>query len=217
MDENYTVYMHIFPNNKKYIGITKQIPKYRWRNKNFHYNKNMVDAIYEFGWNNIEHKILYEHLTKEEAEQKEIELIAQYKSNQREFGYNLYSGGTKGFKRNQETLNKLSSSLKGRKSPCGMLGKKHSMETKLKMSETRKGKKRKITSILKTAEANSIKVNQYDLNGNYIRSWNSISNAARELKIKDSDISRVCKGKRNKCGGYIWKYASEVISDGVKI
>ena len=26
----YSVYMHITPNNKRYIGITKQKPKQRW-------------------------------------------------------------------------------------------------------------------------------------------------------------------------------------------
>lgn len=29
---NYTVYMHIAPNNKIYIGITSKKPKYRWNN-----------------------------------------------------------------------------------------------------------------------------------------------------------------------------------------
>lgn len=36
MKNNYTVYMHIFPNNKVYIGITSRNPKYRWNNgKNY--------------------------------------------------------------------------------------------------------------------------------------------------------------------------------------
>ena len=32
MSENYTVYMHRFPNGKVYIGITKQTVEERWRN-----------------------------------------------------------------------------------------------------------------------------------------------------------------------------------------
>lgn len=206
---NYTIYLHRFPNNKVYIGMTKQIPKYRWRNNNFHYNQNMIEAIKYYGWENVKHEILFEHLTKEEAENKEKELIAFYKSNQIDFGYNLDSGGLKGFTRSKETIIKMSNSLKGRQSPCGMLGKKHSLETKNKMSNTRKGMKRTKESILKTAIANSKKVNQYDLNNNFIRTWNSISEASKALKIKDSDISRVCKGKRNKCGEYKWRYADE--------
>lgn len=29
---NYIVYKHIFPNNKIYIGLTRQKPERRWRN-----------------------------------------------------------------------------------------------------------------------------------------------------------------------------------------
>ena len=51
-----------------------------------------TNAIKKYGWANIEHKILYTNLSKEEAEQKEIELIKEYKSNKREYGYNLTEG-----------------------------------------------------------------------------------------------------------------------------
>ena len=78
--------MHICPNNKKYIGITKQNTKYRWgHGTNYSNNKHFTNAIKKYSWENIQHKILYEHLTKEEAEQKEIELIS----------YALYSNSTK--------------------------------------------------------------------------------------------------------------------------
>ena len=48
----------------------------------------------KYGWKNIKHEILFKNLNKEEAEQKEIELIAKYKSNQIEFGYNIANGGS---------------------------------------------------------------------------------------------------------------------------
>ena len=35
---NYTVYCHIFPNGKRYVGITKQKPEYRWDNGNGYRN-----------------------------------------------------------------------------------------------------------------------------------------------------------------------------------
>jgi len=54
-------------------------------------------------------------------------------------------------------------------------------------------------------------VNQYDLDNNFIKKWYCIKDASKKLKIKDSNISLCCKGKRNKAGGYIWKY--EEISD----
>ena len=51
------------------------------------------------------------------------------------------------------------------------------------------------------------KVKQYDLNKNYIKTWNSMSEAAQKLKIHVSGISGCCKGINKTCGGYIWKYA----------
>ena len=93
-ERNYTVYMHICPNNKKYIGITKLKPKDRWKNgKSYKTQQLFFRAIQKYGWDNIKHEILFSNLTKEEAEQKEIELIALYKSNQREYRYNVENGG----------------------------------------------------------------------------------------------------------------------------
>lgn len=50
------------------------------------------------------------------------------------------------------------------------------------------------------------KINQYDLNNNFIKQWNSIIEASNTLKIDTSSISKVCKNKRKTAGGYVWKY-----------
>lgn len=101
----YTVYMHICPNGKKYIGITGQKPEKRWQNgKGYAYGSNdyFYNAIKKYGWENIEHKILHSGLTKDEAEQLEIELIAKYKTTSRKFGYNIDNGGTSCGKHTEE-------------------------------------------------------------------------------------------------------------------
>ena len=42
--------MHIFPNNKKYIGITKQTPEKRWENgKGYKHNNYIQNAINKYG------------------------------------------------------------------------------------------------------------------------------------------------------------------------
>ncbi len=64
-------------------------------------------------YSSVTSKILYENLSKEEAEQKEIELIAYYKSNQSKFGYNIANGGHI-HSVSEETKKKLSQSLKGK-------------------------------------------------------------------------------------------------------
>ena len=53
------------------------------------------------------------------------------------------------------------------------------------------------------------KVNQYDLNGNFIKTWNSIKEANNFYGT--SHISECCndKSNRNIAKGYLWKYASK--------
>lgn len=137
----YTVYKHSFPNGKIYIGITSLKPKYRWGNDgngylhktNEKYNQpKIAHAIQKYGWENVQHEILYENLTKEEAEQKEIDLIAKYQSNNIKFGYNVDNGGNCSGKVSDETKRKISKVHKGRKV---------SENTRIKMSESQKGEK----------------------------------------------------------------------------
>lgn len=50
-------------------------------------------------------------------------------------------------------------------------------------------------------------VNQYSKDGKFLKTWTSITEAARELSLQDSKISSVCKGTRKSTGGFVWKYA----------
>ena len=54
------------------------------------------------------------------------------------------------------------------------------------------------------------KVLKYDLKGNFIKEYESISEAGRKNKILPSGIVSCCKGKYNNCGGYVWKYKGVV-------
>lgn len=112
MEQNatYGIYIHILPNNKKYIGITSQKPiSKRWaKGKGYKSNAYFTNAINKYGWENIEHKILFENLSKQEAEQKEIELIEKYKSNNKQYGYNIENGGKANGRVSDETKEKIS-------------------------------------------------------------------------------------------------------------
>lgn len=66
-----------------------------------------------------------------------------------------------------------------------------------------KGKKMSTDYIQKNYP--SKKVNQYSLNNDFIKCWDSISQAEKELGI--THISNCCKGKRKSAGNYIWRYA----------
>ena len=207
---NYTVYIHTFPNKKVYIGITSLNPKYRFGRNGSNYNNTFVgNAIVKYGWNNINHKILYTNLTKEEAEAKEIELIAKYKSNQKEFGYNIANGGNCIGSHSDETKLKIALASKNRK---------HSDETKLKISNAHKGKK------LSNETKEKIRLAT-------IKSWNTTSFRQKMIEkhkgtkilcvelntIFDSyaeayritgatNIKRCCEGITKTANGYHWKY-----------
>ena len=132
MNDKYTVYIHISPSNKKYIGITSQNVKKRWQNGyGYKTNKYFWRAIQKYGWDNFEHEILFENLTVDEAKEKEIELIKLYNT-YRPNGYNLTFGGDNISEKifSEETRKKISNALKGRTL---------SHETKQKISNASKG------------------------------------------------------------------------------
>ena len=90
----YSVYKHTSPSGKVYIGVTKQKPQMRWQNGlGYRTQEYFYRAILKYGWDNFKHEIVYQTDSYEEANSKEIELIAQYKSNDKSYGYNLESGG----------------------------------------------------------------------------------------------------------------------------
>lgn len=59
----------------------------------------------------------------------------------------------------------------------------------------------------------SKKVYQYDLNGKFINSYVSASEAARSLGVKShSHISECCRGKIKTYKGFIWRYSEDIVS-----
>lgn len=94
IDNNYTVYIHINKiNDKKYVGITKDVSR-RWSNNGLEYKKQVFGkAIEKYGWDNFEHIIIAEKLSKQEACDMEIYLIEKYNTTDRNYGYNISLGG----------------------------------------------------------------------------------------------------------------------------
>lgn len=50
---------------------------------------------------------------------------------------------------------------------------------------------------------------QYSIDGKFIKSWNSISEAVKEYPQARGNISAVCKGTKKTAGGFIWRYKKE--------
>ncbi len=53
------------------------------------------------------------------------------------------------------------------------------------------------------------KVNQYDLDGKFIKTWNCIAEASEYYNVSSSCIIRVCKKIKKTCRNFIWTYYSE--------
>ena len=196
-EKNYTVYMHKNKiNGKVYIGITKQKPQYRWNDGNGYKTQLFYKAILKYGWDNFEHYILFEHLTKQEAEYKEIQLIKKYNSHCGKYGYNVLDDINK--HRTERNLRKKRKKREVKETTKeklrkANLGKHLSLETKNKLSKLRKGKSnlknmKKIICI----ETNII--------------YNGLIIASQKTNINFKNIQSVCSGRSKTAGGYHWQY-----------
>lgn len=222
----YTVYQHRNKiNGKIYIGITMQTPEQRWRHgEGYKSSPHFYAAIQKYGWDNFEHNILFQNLTKEEACKKEQELIAKYNSMNREYGYNSTSGGDI-FVMNEETKQKISQSLMGNKNG---LGHPCSEEKKKKISEAQKGRrlteehkqklseaaKKRHTPCSEQAKENIRKASHKkpvyceELN----KVFESVQECSRQLGIPATNISKLCNGRGKTLKGYHLKYYDDTIN-----
>lgn len=122
-------------NNKKYIGQSINIK----RRKSEHFSKkcDMVisHSIFKYGKENFDFKIL-EECEESQLDELEIKYITEYKSTNREFGYNVDNGGNGTGKMSEETKQKIRESTT--KDKNHFYGKKHTDEVKNKIKEHHK-------------------------------------------------------------------------------
>lgn len=115
-ENEYCVYMHTAPNGKRYIGQTKQKPKYRFNNgEGYKGCAYFYSAIQKYGWKNFNHEVLKDNLSAEDADYFESFYISLYKTNDKKYGYNLRTGGTSGYEYSEDVKSKMSEINKGRK------------------------------------------------------------------------------------------------------
>lgn len=143
--KKYIIYKLVFPNNKIYIGQTKQNFKKRLNQhytqsvnkKSKNYNFLICRAIRKYNWDDIKKEILC-IVSKEFVDEAEIYFIKEYQSNNKRFGYNIESGGNKNKHLSEETKQLMSKAKLGENNPN--YGKKHSKEIIEKMSKAKLGK-----------------------------------------------------------------------------
>lgn len=206
------VYSHSNPITKEifYIGIG-------YKNRCFKFtsgrNKDYINYVKKYGNPIVD--ILYANLSREEACNLEKKLILKYGR----IGFESYGvlinkslGGEHsnyGVNHTEDTKLKISQNTKGKK--------RHSEKQKEKWKQERKG--RKVNWDPNHVKADKgrpkpkdfgknrhRKVFQYDLDGNFIKEWNSFKDILNELGIKNTPIWSNIKGYTKQCGGFIWKY-----------
>ena len=209
MEKKYSVYMHVLPNGKRYIGITCRKPEYRWNyGKGYEQNKHFYNAILKYGWDNIEHIIVADDLSKDDACSMEQTLIKRYDSTNQYKGYNHSIGGESG------SCGVTFSEERKRKIGEAHKGMKHTQDAKIRMSEGHKGKttwnkgrswsieeRKKFSQVQKTRKP----VQCVETGVIYL----GIREAERQTGINRCSIKDCCNNRAHckTAGGYHWKYA----------
>lgn len=205
---NYIVYKHTAPNGKVYIGITQQALSKRWK-KGYGYKDNpyFFKAIQKYGWDSIKHEVLFDSLTKEQAEQIEIRLIKEYDSANRDNGYNIALGGNatepsqetkekesaslKAFWADEENRKKMSKAMRGierteeaKKNISAAQRKRFSNQTERNaISERQKGKKRTESAKSKTGESLKRYYSTADNKEKYFKAHEGVNRATHAKPI----------------------------------
>lgn len=198
-------------NGKVYIGQTMN-PKLRWaKHKTNKKNRHLYGSFKKYGIENFSFEVLLSNLTKEQADRVEIRLIKRYKATDPNIGYNNANGGSHGTY-SQATKDRLSVSHKKyfETHTHPLLGThmskeryEHHMSTRLRGKDS-------------PWWCNGSKVEQIDTKtGEVIAVYPAVSEAYRQTGIQISNIVKVCKGKRDKAGGYKWRYCDENIESKV--
>ena len=184
---SYKVYIYEFPNNKVYVGMTKNTLEKR-RDMGYQHNKPLQCAIRKYGWRGIKHDVIAENLTKEEAEKLEKEIIKKYESTNPLKGYNVSYGGKETYK-----------------------GLCHTKEYKKHMSNLYKGRSFSVETLDRMREAHKKErkpVRCFSLDGTLIKCFESLHEAAKAVNGYPTNISRACKKETKTYKGYVWSFGN---------
>lgn len=183
-ENDYKVYMHVNPHNgKKYVGCTKKSLKARFDNGNG-YKKcgRFFKDIVKYGFDNFEHILVSDGLSKEEAYELEKELIQKYDTMNPEKGYNMRPGGHGG-------------------KPCA--------EVNRHISEAKMGHEVTAETRAKLSKYGCKPVVQLTLDGFYVARYDSMTEASEKYGVAKACISSVCRGIKPTCKGFKWVYAEQ--------
>lgn len=236
-ERKYKIYVYTNKvNGKKYVGQTSRFLRERAGKNGCQYNKSsrFWNAIQKYGWDNFSPEILYDNLTKDEADELEIKTISDLQTTDDKYGYNIALGGymcsnpdgriaVVQFDLNFNYLNRYES-LKDAQiasnvnQSCISRACKHEFcqagkfiwlfeEDYIHNNYDRDGMLYLINKEFISPHAKSVV--QCDLEMNYIAEYKNICEASRETSVRRNNISDNCTHRLKTAGGYIWMYKDE--------
>ncbi len=139
---------------------------------------------------NIDNKPDIDHINtiRDDNRVENLRWVTKKENNNNELSRKHNSEARKGKHHTEESKKKMSESRKGKDNH--RKGKHHSEETKTKMSESRKKK-------VYCVETN--------------KTYPSVKQCARELRLNKSSISNVCNGKQKQTKGYHFYYVENIL------
>ena len=203
------IYKYTSPSNKVYIGqtINEQKRRNTFYNLNLSYGGDKIDnARHKYKPENFQYEIICEknYTTIDEAKEDlnnlEIYFIDYYDSYK--YGYNSALGGgtTTGYKFTDEQRQKVSEIQKGR-----IITESH----KQKISDALKGKPKSLEQREKQSRNSTLKkaVYEYDLEGNLLAEYDSVTECAAANNTTKSHISDVLCGRRKTHHKKVFRYS----------
>ena len=211
------IYMRTSPNGKYYIGKTTRTENVRWKEhtrKAFNpnepdYTSHLSAAIRKYGAENFSLQILEDNIPDNLLGEKEKYYIHYYEAQNPEKGYNYRTGGENETFYSDSFILELWNSGKTIKE---IKTENHMNYNNLSrrlygLGITKEEINKRAYSLNNKARK---AVEQYDLFGNYIKTFDSIADAAKEIGSNTTNISAVCKGRRKSCKNFVFKYKGEI-------
>lgn len=217
-------------NGKCYVGQTRTTLQERWKHHRHSHGCSAIhSALIKYGFDNFTIEEIDQANTQEELNQKEQYWIGKLNTLSPN-GYNLTTGGEspnwcneskmrmseskKGTYPSEETRTLLSEVKKGSKN--SFYGRHHTEESKAKISKSKLGQKPWITgkhwsdddiTKLRLGQKTCKKVRCVETGIVY----DSIRQAAKELNLYHSNISKALQGKNKTSGSYHWEYVTQEV------
>ena len=229
MGKKYCVYVHTNKTDgMRYVGITCKTTKERWRKgSSYRHNPHFYRAIQKYGWDGFMHDVLVDGLDKEDAAEWERFLIREWRCTDRAYGYNIALGGEGNEMYSPQMKKKMSeSAIRRNQDPVKFAhicdGNRRRWEDPSEHEKSSKSlllyyqnnperreeisKERKAYFACHPEKKKTRRVAQLSDDGETIKVWNCMTDAAKQFGTNPQNISSVCNGKRKRAGGYSWKY-----------